>query len=179
MHTAQLCFDGILLFIEQDVGTHLHITESHIIYSFSCLFIMIMMKCNKGHKFIICCIVLHQWNFIGTHFSMLKISVPEVLLSRFLQCEKFQNMELCIVVFCMFHTKYQSISLESFLPIYQTMIHYKQSKAYLVFSYFHQFLELAEKDANPWALQLCLVCQFMHSDIKLVVFSAKNSQTLL
>ena len=98
-------------------------------YSFSCLFIMIMMKYDKGHKFIICCIVLHQQNFIGAHFSMLKTSLPEVLFCSFLQCEKFWNMELCTVVFCMFHTKYQCISLESFLPIYQTMIHYKQSKA--------------------------------------------------
>ena len=110
---------------------------------------------------------------------MLKISLPKVLLCSFHQCVKFQNMELCTVVFCMFHAKYQCISLESFLPIYQTMIHYKQSKACLVFSYFHQFLELVEEDANPWALQLCLVCHFVHCDIEPVVFSVNNSQTLL
>ena len=68
-------------------------------YSFSCLFIMIMMKCDKGHKFVICGIVLHQWNFIEAHFSMLKISLPEVLLCSFLQCEKCQNMELGTMVF--------------------------------------------------------------------------------
>ena len=172
MHTAQFCFDSISLFIEQDVGTHLYITESHIIYSFLCLFIMIMMKCDKGHKFVICCIVLHQHNFIGAHFSMLKVSLPEVLLCNFLQCEKFQNMELCTVVFCMSHTKYQCISWESFLPIYQTMFHYRQSKACLVFSYFHEFLELVEED--PWVLQLHLMCHFVHCDIELVVFSVNN-----
>ena len=74
----------------------------------------------------------------------------------------------------MFRTKYQCIYLESFLLIYQTMIHYKQSKACLVFSYFHQFLELVEEDANPWALQLCLLCHFVHCDIELVVFSVCN-----
>ena len=83
------------------------------------------------------------------------------------------------MVFCMFHTKYQCISLESFLHIYQTMIHYKENKACLVFSYFHQFLELVKEDANPWALQLCLVFHFVHCDIELVVFSVNNSQTLL
>ena len=92
MHTAQFCFDGISLFLEQDVGTHLYITESHIMYSFSCLFIRIMMECDKGHKFVICCIVLHQQNFIGIDFSMLKISLPEVLLCSFLQCEKLYGV---------------------------------------------------------------------------------------
>ena len=148
-------------------------------YSFSCLFIMIMMKCDKGHKFVICGIVFHQWNFIGAHFSMLKISLPEALLCSFLQCEKISKHGVMHNRVCMFHTKYQCISLESFLHIYQTMIHYKQSKACLVFSYFHQFLELVEEDANPWALELCLVCHFVHCDIKLVVFSVNNLQTLL
>ena len=31
-----------------------------------------MMKCDNGHKFVICGIVLHQWNFIAAHFSMLE-----------------------------------------------------------------------------------------------------------
>ena len=43
----------------------------------SCLFIMIMMKCDKGNKFVICGILLHQQNFIRAHFSMLKISLLE------------------------------------------------------------------------------------------------------
>ena len=48
MCTAQFCTDGISLFIEQDVGTHtLYITESDMM---SCLFIIIMMKCDKGNK---------------------------------------------------------------------------------------------------------------------------------
>ena len=80
MHTAQFHFDGILLFIEQDVETHLYITESHIMYSFSCLFIMIMMKCNKGHKFVICCIVLHQQNSIGAHFYVENLSARSIAL---------------------------------------------------------------------------------------------------
>ena len=203
------------LFIEQDVGTHFYITESHSMYAFSCLFIMIMIidhktkcsketfiniiniiKCDKGHNFVICCIALHQWEFFLSNIiqnrskgpsplavwklaSMLKISSPKVLLCSFHQCEKFWNLELCTVVFCMSHTKYQCISLESFLPAYQTMIHYKQSKTCLVFSYFHQFLELVEEDANLWALQLCLVCPFVYCDIEQVVFSVKHSQTLL
>ena len=65
------------------------------------------------------------------------------------------------------------------LPRYQTMVHYKQSKACLAFSYFYQFLELVEEDANPWALQLCLLCHFVHCEIEPVVFSVNNSQTLL
>ena len=58
MCTAQFCFDGISLFIEQDVDTHtLYITESDMMSS---LFIMIMMKCDKGNIFVICSILLHN-----------------------------------------------------------------------------------------------------------------------
>ena len=132
------------------------------------------VKCNKDNKFVISYIVLHQGNLIGAHFSMLKISLPKALLCWFDQWEKFWNMELYTVLFCMFHIKYQCISWESFLPIYQTMIQYRQSKFCLVFSYFHQFLELVEEDAKPWALQLCLVYHFVYCDIELVVFSVNN-----
>ena len=175
MHTAQFRFDGISLFIEQDVGTHTYTLLKVI----SCIHFHVYLSWSWCQKFVICGIVLHQRNFTGAHFSMLKISLAEVLLCSFLQCEKLWNMELCTMVFCMFHTKYQCISLESLLCVYQTMIRYKQSKGCLVFSYFHQFLELVEEDANPWALQLCLVCHFLHCYIELVVYSVNNSQTLL
>ena len=36
-----------LLFIEQDVGTDIYITESHSIYAFTSLFIMIIVKMNS------------------------------------------------------------------------------------------------------------------------------------
>ena len=112
MYTAQFCFDGISLFIEQDVGTHtLYITESDMM---SCLFIMFMMKCDKENKFVICGILLHQWNFMQAHFSMLKISLLEVMLCSFLLSEKSRNMELHTMFFCMFHTKYQCIFWNSF-----------------------------------------------------------------
>ena len=59
-----------LLFIEQDVDTHLYITESHSMYGFSCLFIMIMIehktkciKCHKGHNFVICCFPIVPMEF--------------------------------------------------------------------------------------------------------------------
>ena len=171
-----------LLCIEENGGTHLYIAESHSIYAFSCLFIMIIyhkkcvketfiyiIKCDKGHNFVICCIALHQLKSLLTAsdriglrdpssfslwylYSMLKICLPKVLLCIFISVKNFQNMELCTVAFCMFHTIYQCISLEFFLPIYQTMIHYRQSKACLVFSYFHQFLELVEEDANSMGI---------------------------
>ena len=39
-----------LLFIEQDVGTHIYITESHSMYVFSSLFIMIIYHKNASKK---------------------------------------------------------------------------------------------------------------------------------
>ena len=134
-----------LLFIEQDVGTHLYITDSHSIYAVSSLFIMIIyhktkcieetfiyiITCDKGHNLVICCIAPTEIfqssirqnrsmgpKLIGYLEIILKISLLKVLLCSFHQCEKFQNMEFCTVVFCMFQTKYLCISLESILPIY-------------------------------------------------------------
>ena len=91
MYTAQFHFDGISLFIEEDVGTHTYILLKVIQCIHSHVFIMIMMKCDKGHEFVICGILLHQRTFIGAQFSMLKISLPEVLLCSFLLCENFET----------------------------------------------------------------------------------------
>ena len=184
MHTAQFSFDGILFIYRTGCGyttyTLLKVIacmHSHVYLSWSWFnikqnasnaikatnLLFVALYCTKFYRSNIRSISpssLALWKLV----SMLKISLPKVLLYSFPQCEKFWNMELCTVVFCMFHTKYQCISLESLLPIYQTMIHYKQSKACLIFSYFHQFLELVEEDENPGALQLCLVsfCVLWH-----------------
>ena len=196
-----------LLFIEQDVGTHFYITESHSIYAFSSLFIMLIyhetkcikdtfiyiIRCNKGHSFFICCIALHWLKFFGAASD--KIGLWDLnSLALWKLCWKSLCQKYCFLLFISVKNLKHGVMHNSFLhvpyqipvhlfgiffPIYQTMIHYKQSKVCLVFSYFHQFLELVDGDANAWALALCLVCHFVHYDIKLVVFSVNNSQTPL
>ena len=97
------------------MGTHLYITESHSIHVFLCLFIMIIyhktkcikeifiyiMKCYKGHNFVICCVALSQLKFFWATSDKIGLWDPSSLAVWKLDslCWKFLFQKYCYVVF--------------------------------------------------------------------------------